>query len=363
MDSSKITGLLIVLVLAAGAYFLMNHPNSVKTPYQTAKLVTSSLFENYPFIQPIEMYRIVYQYNRGDIPSSATYFYVNITIPQDIVQKLDQYAQNYPNDPSLIPEVYAVQNDQINGKFTGFVQSYNVNILEKDQYGVPTKIQAVFRTADVPSTDNYIIVAFPTPYTDFFDKLPVTSISTVGQQIGNWTVIGVSGTYSKVDNLYNPSIYASTKGLSISFSGLCGPIFYYFIMSKPVNIPVNPAKPLYIWYDYRKAGGDTGIYLGIELVNQTGDHYTVIFYNGYKPANLLSSANCYAAMPNDNYFDAASLIRNYCTNYDWTKVTKIDKLYVGEGIHLGYSCVNALIYTYLYGFSIANDKYIQLLSS
>jgi len=373
MDSNKIFAILAICILGAGAYMLVyNNHQQPSSPYQTAKLVTSSLFESYPFLNPIEMYRIVYQYDRSAIPSTATYFYVNITIPQEVVQKLDQYAQNYPYDASLIPLVYAVTNDQVNSKFTNFVNTFNVHIINTDQYGVPTKIQAVFKTSDVPSTDNYVIVVFPIPYTNFFQKLNTVTNPAVGTNVGdNWTVLvggsSTGGFYSIVP-AYFANRYSSYKAIHLHGYNYNYAVQSYILLSKSEDIPVDPNKPLYVYsalyWTTSYSDSRWAVLIGMEFVNVTGDTYKVLLVRGTLPnpiAAITSKFDCVVHIPtNIGYTDAASYIRTTCNNLDWNKITKIDKIYIGGDIYTGSGTSSDL---WIYGFSIANNKYIQLLTS
>ncbi len=364
METKKLGLFLIVVsLIAAGYYFLVKNPKSTGTPVQTAQLVTNSMFESYSYLKPVEVIRVIYQYDRASIPSEANYFYVNITIPNNVVQRLDRYAQDYPNDASLIPEVYAVKINNNENRFENFVQSYNVNILETDEYGVPKKMQVVFKTEDVPAENNYIIVAFLTPFNEQWNEILPQDILEVGQEIGNgWKVISKYGN-AKIIVSYDKGRYSSIKALYTG-TGCGGQL--YTLLEKDINIPVDPTKPLYVWIDHAWDIEDwrsgTGYYIGFELVNATGSRYKVLFIRGWNPGadTLLPGVDCVIGAPDEEYFDVASLIRNNC-NIDWNKVTRIDKVYVGCGAQACPCSWNSYSHAYewIYAFAIANNRYIE----
>jgi len=335
MESNRLATLLVIIALAVGAYFLMYHPSKQPTPYQTAKLVTSSLFEGYPYRLPISMYRVIYTYDRASIPTTAIYFYVNITIPQEIVQKLDKLVAEYNDTATIFPVVYAAANDQVNQKFINVVDPQDIYVLQRDQYGVPTKIQVTFKTADVPSSDNYIIVEYNAPYSETFNELEPIALNTVTVWDG-WHIY-------KINTILHIQPYTSTNYYQwfrvFYLSSWCSG-WVYALAYKLVNIPVDPTKPLYtylLYYHNKKGNGY--VHLGLEFEYKNGTKFIVGFGTNFGTVNGVSTICQAPAIASGNLVDVGTLIKQYCHGIDWLNVTSIRAIFIdihNEGVTYDY---------------------------
>jgi len=244
--------LLIFIALGILGYFVYMNllPHSNKDVYK-ARLVESAIYNNYPWKYNTEVVRVIYSYPRDQIPHN-TLFYVELTIPTEVINYIESILNNYSVYPNYTDEglttplVFIARDTGTNFEYI----PVNYYVLEYNQRGIPTRLLAIANSSDIPTNYNLVIVEFNNPYFEsFYDDGPAC-INAVGDRFGDWTVVVFSGRRSSVDRF---CLQYSTSRVSLYEFLIDAPTMgrdyhRYFLAERTVYIPAENKPLLISWY-------------------------------------------------------------------------------------------------------------------
>lgn len=338
MGSGKIA--LGMLLFIGALMFVANWHQEQKSevPGFEAQLIAESLFEDVPFWTKTEFKRLIYEYPRDQIPPDATFFTVNITIPDPTADQLDQLAAQYPNlKEAFYPRVYAAETTGVN-EFS-YYRPFAILYVEKTPNGVPKKIQVKFKTSDVPSNAKYLVVTFHVPFfEDWDDNSPFCFQSTYDTDPeGQWTAVKLEKPIC-IEGRYDRNTWTSWKILNEQQDSEG-----WSVLVRDLNMPIDPYKPLMArwlvdYYENSYEGGGQFV-LGLKFELDDGSTYFVAIraFVDHPLADLADYRGAFSGIEdidcaftidtNDELLDLSGYIQQNC-DIDWNRVRNLKQVYI-----------------------------------